>query len=227
MKSSGIFITGTDTGVGKTVVAGALAAYLRKEGVSVGVMKPMASGTEDSLFLKKCAGVDDPLDWITPVSFKTPLAPYVASQIEKRKVSFALIEKRFKQLKKKYDFLIVEGVGGLLVPLAPRKTCVDLIQLTRFPALVVSRLGLGTINHTLLTLSEMKRNRLQIKGVLFNAEKNQKKGLAEKTNPIQVQKQTEVPVLGELPYMKSISTDKLKTDFNWRSLNPLFKKVLK
>lgn len=232
---NGFFITGTDTGVGKTVVAGAIAAYLKRQGVRVGVMKPIASGcftrggrlvAEDSLFLQKCAGVEDSMEVITPVCLKNPLAPYVAAQIEKRKVSFAHIQKQFNFLKKRYDTLIVEGVGGLLVPLAKNKTGVDLIKMTRFPAIVVSRLGLGTINHTLLTLSELRRHRIRVKGVLFNSSEKNFKGKAEKTNPKIISKMGQVPLWGEFPYSAKVDVAKGKVDFNWQKLTPLMKKVL-
>ncbi len=224
---NGIFVTGTDTGVGKTVVAGALAAYLRRQGVRVGVMKPIASGSfNDTLFLKKCAGVEEALNQITPIFLRAPLAPYVAAQIEKKKISFQLIQKRFAALKKKYDFLIVEGVGGLLVPITARKTGVDLIQLTQFPALVVSRLGLGTLNHTLLTLSELRKNKIKIKGVLFNAMAKQSQGLAEKTNPHTVAKLGKVSVWNAFPFSSKVNVDQGKTDFDWKKLTPLLRKVL-
>lgn len=225
---NGIFITGTDTGVGKTVVTGALTAYLKKQGVRVRVMKPMAAGgMEDTRFLKKCQENGVPEKEITPVFLRKPLAPYVAARLEKRKIDFKPVQKAFSKAKKESDFLIVEGVGGLLVPLTSRTTCVNLIQLFHFPVLIVGRLGLGTINHTWLTLNELKRNKCKIAGILLNEPHNGKRGLPEKTNCSVIQKMTKANFVEIFPFQKGVNVEKGNTAFNWKELNPLFRKIEK
>jgi len=229
----GIFITGTDTGVGKTLVAGAFADALRRKGVSVGVYKPIVSGcrkvngqwvADDTLFLKKCAQVSDGLDEISPFCFQHPLAPMVAAEKAKRKISFTAIRAGLKRLQKKYEFVIVEGVGGLMVPITPTKTVVDMMRLCGYPVLVVGRLGLGTLNHTLLTLSELKRARAKVAGVVLNQEvPMSKKGLAEQTNQKVLQRLTRTPVWSPFPYMSQASVEKGKVKFNVSALKQFFR----
>lgn len=198
----GLFVTGTDTGVGKTAVAGALASLLRRRGVNVGVMKPVAcGGWEDSAFLKRSAGVDDPLDEITPVYFKAPLAPWPASRLERRNFDWKKLDAAYRRLRRKYDFLIVEGVGGLLVPLTRTQSVPHLIRRLKLPVVIVARLGLGTLNHTLLTLAEARRQRLNVRGVILNETAPMRGGrLAEKTNPPLIRRLGKVPILGIVRY---------------------------
>ncbi|MDP2935542.1 MAG: dethiobiotin synthase, partial [Dehalococcoidia bacterium] len=152
----GIFVTGTDTGVGKTVVAAGLAAALKARGVNVGVMKPVQTGDYpgDAAVLRLAAGVDDPLNLILPCYLQAPLAPAVAALLGDRPVSPALIMEAFQELCQRHEFMIVEGVGGLMVPLLDGYSVADLIVAMGLPALVVARPGLGTINHTLLTIKQ-------------------------------------------------------------------------
>ena len=119
---TGIFITGTDTEIGKTVVAGGLAAALKAAGVNVGVMKPIASGgierkghlvSEDAIFLKGAAQVDDALDLINPICLRPPLAPSVAAAIEGVSIDLRQIDEAFAELCQRHEFIVVEGVGGL------------------------------------------------------------------------------------------------------------------
>ena len=124
-----LFVAGTDTGVGKTIIAGALAGALRLRGHRVGVMKPVACGSwDDSRYLRRLAGVSDDLHSITPVYFERPLSPNVAARFEKKTVDVKTIMRLYETLKKKYDILVVEGCGGLLVPIMDRFFVVDLIS---------------------------------------------------------------------------------------------------
>ena len=135
--AKGIFVAGTDTGVGKTFVAGGLAAALKKKGINVGVFKPFESGTagghEDYKYLKKMSGSEDPDDWICPYRFEEALAPAVASERAGVEIDWCRVTDCFESITTKHDFVIVEGAGGLLVPLAPGKTNVDLIRECEFP----------------------------------------------------------------------------------------------
>lgn len=207
----GIFVTGTDTGVGKTVAAGAVAAFLRRRGVDVGVMKPIsAGGISDSAFLKQCAAVEDSLELITPVCLRFPLAPFVAAKLEGRKIDFQKIARCFKELKRKHDFLVVEGVGGMEVPLTEKIAVADMAKRFGFPLVMVARLQLGTINHTVLSLHAARRRALPVRGVLFNETRPAaaQKGLAEKTNPSVIAQLGKVPVLGVLPFQPKVDVDR-------------------
>lgn len=199
----GLFIAGTDTGVGKTYVAGGIAAALKARGVNVGVFKPFESGISsghcDSENLKKMAEVDDPIDRISPCRFEEPLAPLVAAERAGIQINWRQMAVRFKSIAAKHDFVIVEGCGGLLVPLAPGKTNIDLIRECGFPVLLVARLGLGTINHTLLSLRCLESEKISCAGIVLN-QTVEKKGLAEETNPKVLSQLSTIPILGILSY---------------------------
>jgi dethiobiotin synthetase len=212
----GIFITGTDTGVGKTLIAAGIASVLRKQGRDVGVMKPLESGCEivdgkkvpmDALFLKDAAGVDDPLALINSYALKEPLAPSVAAEIEGIDIDIEKILGDFKQLSKKHEFLIVEGAGGLLVPIKKGFLFSDLIKRMGLPVLVVARGNLGTINHTLLTVNHAKILGIAVKGVIIN-NLTPEKGKAEETNPGVMKELLDVPFIGNFPYSPSLREDR-------------------
>ena len=182
LPSKGLFITGTDTGVGKTIVAGGLAAILRAEGVNVGVMKPAETGCasaegdlvpSDAKFLRAMSGVEDPLDTIVPYRFREPLAPGVAAALEGVHISIEKLQKQFETISARYDFTLVEGAGGLLVPLEGKTLMLDLIKLLAIPALVVARADLGTINHTLLTIRCAHSENVPLAGIVLNTLKFQ------------------------------------------------------
>jgi len=195
----GIFITGTDTGVGKTVVACGIARFLRMHDVKVGVMKPVASGSrEDAKRLVRAAEVDDDLTLVNPQFFEAPLAPTVAAAFERRALHLESVYSAFWTLSKKYDVMVVEGIGGVKVPLGESTYVADMIEALRLPALVVSRAGLGTLNHTLLTLDALEKVKIHTLGVLFNGGKGTT--LPEKTNPEALQEHTTVQVMGHLKW---------------------------
>jgi len=203
--NKGIFITGTDTGVGKTVVACGVARLLKSWGVKVGVMKPVCTGNQDDARqLIRAAGVDDELSLVNPQSFKAALAPNVAAAFERRVVNFDKIYTAYWALSKKYEVMVVEGVGGVKVPLGESTFVLDLIEAFRLPALVVSRAGLGTLNHTLLTLDALEKEKIPVIGILLNGGKGNT--LAEKTNPETLQDYTTVQVFGHLKSNVSFRT---------------------
>ncbi len=210
----GLFITGTDTGVGKTHVAGGLAAALRSKGVDVGVFKPFESGTGDGhadhVRLKMMAQVEDAEDLIAPYRFVEALAPAVAAERAGVVIDWQRITSAFRDLVTRHDMMIVEGCGGLLVPLAPGKTNIDLIQECQLPVLLVARLGLGTINHTLLSLEVLAHNKIPCLGVILN-QTTQAIGLAEQTNPAVLAGLSKVPLLGTLSFAATAPTDAFTT----------------
>jgi dethiobiotin synthetase len=172
-----LFVTGTDTGVGKTVVSCALARGLRDAGIDVGVMKPVetgvpATGPEDALALMRAAGTDDPLDLVCPLRFAMPAAPEAAAAAEPAILGSAdpakRIEDAYARLAARHAFVLVEGAGGLLVPFDAHTTMADLALRLGLPILLVARASLGTINHTLLSLEACATRGLEVAGVVVS-----------------------------------------------------------
>jgi dethiobiotin synthetase len=211
----GVFVTGTDTGVGKTLVACALSAWAHEHGRDVGVMKPVATGarrlgrwgvlvSRDARMLSLACGSDDPWDWITPACFAEPLAPLTAAQRANRRIRLAPVREAFHELSARHTTLVVEGVGGLLVPLGPRLTVADMARSLGLPLVVVARTGLGTLNHTLMTLVCAKASGLRVAGVVCTEPRTPSRGpsdrVAARTNPALIERLGSVPILGVLPY---------------------------
>lgn len=213
----GIFITGTDTGVGKTVVAAGLAALFRKSGVNVGVMKPIQTGcasskgeriATDARFLLQTAGADDPIDQVCPYRFKMPAAPLVAAEQEGETIDLGRIQKAYRRLSSRHRVMVVEGIGGLLTPITPSETAMDLARLLKLPLIIVARTRLGTLNHTLLTVRCAQQSGATILGIIFNHPGRASRNLAEKTNPEVLSRLCSVPVLGTIPFMSGISVER-------------------
>jgi dethiobiotin synthetase len=194
-----LFVTGTDTGVGKTLVCAGLAAAARRRGVEVGVMKPVSTGDrEDARFLARAAACDDPLDLINPAHFRPPLAPNLASR---GKLSIDRVLRAYRTLALRHDHLVVEGVGGILAPLLDDTTVADLIRRMNLPVLIVARSSLGTLNHTMLTVLAARKHGLKILGVLVN-HVSSRRGTAERTAARALSKlRAAPPCLGELPHL--------------------------
>jgi len=210
----GIFVTGTDTGVGKTVVAAAIAFYLRSRGIRVGVMKPIQTGCrrtakrpagDDTRCLMRAAGVQDPPERITPYCLRYPLAPWTAARLEGVRIKASTLLRSYNQLRRQYDYMVVEGAGGLAVPINARMNFLDLAKLFGLPLLVVARPGLGTLNHTRLTVEYAMRNHVRLEGIVLNQTQRTRPGLAEKTNPLILRRICKVPVLGNIPYMDGLN----------------------
>ncbi len=214
MKTKGIFITGTGTEIGKTVIAGCLAATLKHSGLNVGVMKPICSGdNSDAKYLKHAARVDDPLSLINPIYLKYPLAPSVSARIEGKEIVINDINKALNTLSEKYGFLIVEGVGGIAVPINDDSLVAHLIHHIQLPILIVADVSLGTINHTMLTVSFAREFKLRIEGIVLNQLQPQEVGLAEQTNPQEIEKLTQIPVIGVVPYEKRLDSQEPDRSF--------------
>lgn len=209
MNKKGIFITGTDTGVGKTFVASLIVKALKESGIDVGVMKPVETGCaqkngvlkpQDALLLKKAAQVDDDIDIINPYRFKEPSAPSVAARKNGRQIKLSKIENCYKKLASRHDFMLVEGAGGLLVPLNNKETILDLIKLLKLPVIIVAASKLGAINHTLLTIKCAKQAGIKMLGIIFNNPIQQKKSFL--MNMEEVKRFTDVEIIGEIPFAK-------------------------
>jgi dethiobiotin synthetase len=204
----GIFITGTDTDVGKTWVAAGLTATLKERGLNAVYFKPIQSGcpleegrliSTDARLVREVAGLTEPLDVLTPISLRLPLAPGVAAAQAGVEVDLERIAASIRDLASRYEFLVVEGAGGLYVPLIGTHCLVlDLIRWLGLPLAVVAKSGLGTINHTVLTVKAALAAKILVAGVILNRYP-EKPGLAEETNPGVITVLTGVPILGRLP----------------------------
>jgi dethiobiotin synthetase len=212
----GFFITGTDTGVGKTVVAGGLAAMLKSQGLDVGVMKPVATGgkemdgrivSEDALFLMKMIDCQDQYDLVNPICLAPALAPTVAARLSNRVIGMEAVWSSFEMLRARHEFMIVEGIGGLLVPLSDDFYVADMAKRMSLPIIIVSRSSLGAINHTLLTISCALNKGLKTEGIIINNPSEARADEAEKTNPSEIENCTDVPILGIVPYDREISVN--------------------
>ncbi|TLD42329.1 MAG: Dethiobiotin synthetase [Candidatus Jettenia ecosi] len=212
----GYFITGTDTGVGKTLITGGLAALYKNRGVNVGVMKPIATGckrvdnhlvSEDAVFLKRSAEVEDDYELINPISFEQPLAPTVAARLSNTRIDLERVHTAFDTLSDRHDFLLVEGIGGLLVPIDQYYFVVDLANELELPLIVVCRPTLGTINHTLLTVSYAREHGLKIKGIIVNESVENEDDIAKKTNIDEIKRLTGLPLLGMIPFDKKLDVE--------------------
>ena len=197
--SKGFFITATDTGVGKTVATYVLGLLLQEQGHDVGVMKPIQCAGDDAAFLKKSLNLKDDLKDINPFYASEALSPHLAFKRDKKKIDIEKIKLAYQKLQSQHDIMLVEGAGGLMVPLRDNYFIADLIRDLDLEVIIVSRLGLGTINHTLLTIQQARDYGLKIKGLLFNATQK-KSGIPEKTNPEQIRQMSGEVVLGTIPH---------------------------
>lgn len=213
-----IFITGTDTGVGKSVVCAGLAAAFRRKGLDVGVMKPIATGgirrdgrlvSTDAEFLIRAAQSRDPIELVSPIVLQTPVAPSEAARLEGMSVNLARVWKAYRVLRFMHEVLLIEGIGGLLVPLADRYYVADLVSRMDIPILIVTRPSLGTINHTLLTVRVAQDYRISILGLIMNSSVRQV-GPAEETAIPALEANANVPILGEVPFLDNPTTDCLQ-----------------
>ncbi len=169
----GIFVTATDTAVGKTEVACALLREARARGLDAVGAKPAQSGLvpgepSDAERLREASGRTEPLEAVCPYSFAAPLAPAVAARLAGVAISFERVLASVRALADRHEAVVVEGAGGLLAPLTERETCADLARALGLPVLVVARAGLGTVNHTALTVEALRARALPIAGIVLN-----------------------------------------------------------
>jgi dethiobiotin synthetase len=210
IEHKGLFITGTDTGVGKTFVAAGLARCLRDRGLAPGVFKPVETGCplrtgkrvpRDGSFLKFMARATEPIDEIVPYRLAAPLAPQVAAEQEGVRIQARRIQQSFRKIASRHPCTLVEGAGGILVPVTRKHTMVSLMEQCRLPVLLVSRTGLGTLNHTLLTLYYLAQQGIPTAGVVFNDPDGQRDPSA-RSNPATLRRWSSVPILGSVPHRK-------------------------
>ncbi len=206
----GVFVTGSDTGVGKTVIAGAIAAAIKAHGLDVGVMKPVASGakeiegklvSEDAVYLKKIIDSTDDDALVNPVRLEPSIAPTMAASKSGVPIDINKICKAYEVLTNKHDFVVVEGIGGLMVPIDDTLFVADMVCKMDLPLVIVSKDYLGTINHTLLTVEYAKSRNIRIKGIVINMLKNGDDFVRE------IEKYSSVPILGTIPFKENVSVE--------------------
>jgi dethiobiotin synthetase len=210
----GCFITGTDTGVGKTIITAVLALCLQQRGLRVAVMKPIETGclnerelSSDAERLRTVIAVTTSIDLISPYRFALPLAPLAAARATGVTIEIDRIKAACQNLANDYDFVLVEGIGGLMVPLSEKSDVRDLIASLHLPALVVGLAALGGVNHALLTIEALRQRAISITGIVLNQ-------LITESNPQQTQSTVDlirersgVPVFGPLPYESECRLD--------------------
>ncbi len=226
MNFPSFFITGTDTGVGKTVATVLLALRLQAAGANVGVMKPFASGctknennlqSDDALFLKEMIGVEDELELINPIRLEEPLTPLTAAQRAGESTAewMPRVLEAYAELQHRHDCVLVEGVGGLLAPILRDEnryfTCADFAAKLGLPIVVVARRTLGTINHTVLTCRYPLLEPSTFAGLLFcDAEPVSPRDVAAQTSPAIIEAMTGLENWGEVPFMENLTRASLE-----------------
>lgn len=208
-KNKGIFVTGTGTNVGKTLISGAIVRALVNKGIDCGVMKPIESGCRedknglspsDGHYLQQAAKVQDPIGLISPCRFQAPLAPYAAVLQGEEDVAWPVMKNAFRQLHEQHELMLLEGAGGLMVPISSDKDMSDLSHLFRLPVLLVAHSGLGTINHTLLSLEYGRARGLSFLGIVLN-QNTSERDFSEGSNAKILREKSALPVT-VFPYIQ-------------------------
>ena len=223
MKSKGVFIIGIDTEIGKTTISAGLGNLLFRKGINVGVMKPFASGIEkysrkfkslDSKLLKMSSGSKDIDEIINPYYSPLPTAPYLARKILKlnEQINKQEILIKYKDIERRHDFTIVEGIGGLMVPLDENFFVADLASIINVPIILIMSNKIGSINHITMTYYLSIKFNLQITGIILNNKYNFSESyykLINKNLQIIVEELTRTKVLATIPYIKKPTAKKI------------------
>lgn len=214
----GIFVVGTDTNVGKTVISAGLVYLLRKFGYGCGYFKPILSGglpkgsellPLDTLFVKEVSGLKDAYSDMTGITLQHPYSPHFASRLEQKKIDLYTIVQKYNKIYTQHEYMIVEGCGGLMVPLNDEGVLLpQLIKELDLDVVIAARAGLGTINHTLLTLSQCQQFGFNIKGIILNGLDSQNPCHIDNVETIR--KLTSVPIIGVLPFIENVDIDALQ-----------------
>jgi len=208
----GVFVTGTDTEVGKTFVSAALLAGLRARGLDIGYCKPMSTdGVEqggrlvspDALWVADACSLSDPPQLLNPFCLAHALCPLAAARLEDVELSWDQLVFQARAGLSRHHAYICEGVGGVLVPLLPGRTALDLMAELGLDVVVAARPGLGTINHTLLTMQAVRERSLNLLGFIFSGqEEHEERGAKHALNSQLITEFSGVPFLGELPWLE-------------------------
>ncbi|PRR85183.1 dethiobiotin synthase [Clostridium luticellarii] len=206
-----VYVVGTDTEIGKTLVTGALVYILCKNGFKAAYFKAALSGAKsihggivpgDTEFVCSIAGIDEKYEDLTPYIYRTAVSPYLASKIENKPIDIKIIQHKFNNLKERYDYIICEGSGGVTCPITDADgriyTLDNLIKDMDMDVVLVARAGLGTINHTLLTVDYLKNRDISIKGIIINGYKD---NMLCRDNIKMIENMTDIPILGIMPFI--------------------------
>ena len=216
-QGNGVFITGTDTDAGKTVAAAAVLVSMRAAGIDAVPMKPIQTGwamldgipqSPDLEFCLRMAGLrPDPeeLQDMVPFIFEPACSPHLAAAKAHREISLDRIFEAFNSLLGRHDKVVVEGAGGLLVPISGDKTMVDLMAMLQLPVILVARPGLGAINHTMLSIRELERSGLTLHGLIFCETTDTGWGEIEHNNVETIARMGKARVLGRIPHMRALT----------------------
>ncbi|RKZ88002.1 MAG: dethiobiotin synthase [Gammaproteobacteria bacterium] len=204
-----IFVTGTDTGVGKTFISVALIKLLQQQGLKVAGMKPIASGCEptveglrndDALRLSQQSNVDLPYDLINPYAFEPAIAPHIAAEQADIEIDLNIIQQNYQKIQQQVDAVVVEGAGGWLVPLNKSQTMADLAIQLELPIILVVGIRLGCINHALLTVKAIESTGLSLQGWIANHPEPSEQG----AEIVKTLKQSiKAPCLGNVPALNT------------------------
>lgn len=207
----GIFITGTDTGAGKTIISGLLGRYLLAQGYRVITQKWIQTGSRGfsgdinlhlRLMQKQKKEIKDYLSYVSPYVFRFSSSPHLAARLQKSRISEDKIKEAFRFLAKKFDFVIVEGIGGALVPVNKKSLLIEIAAGLNLPALVIAANKLGAVNHTLLTIEAIKKRRMKIAGIIFNNTSNKVNKLILNDNVHIIKALTKEKIFGIFPYIR-------------------------
>ena len=205
-----IFITGTGTGVGKTIVGSAILYYWSSLGLFPRVMKPLESGCisglhfpSDAITLRNAASDLRSLDQICPYRYKSPLAPLYAAEIEGNHIDYSKILAMISELKSYKGPVIIEGCGGLMVPLTPEIQVIDLIKDSGLDLVIISSLGLGCLNHTQLTLQTAESKGIRVSGIILN-DVDGAHDVSKKRNPQAIKELCSAPLIGVFPFIPDL-----------------------
>ncbi len=236
MKS--VFVSGTDTEVGKTVVAAALLAAARAGGIDAVPMKSVQTGctrkgqrliAPDLQFALKMASMRptrEEMDLMCPCRFEPACSPHLAARLCRGRVDMRNIRRSFQSLMEQHEAVVVEGAGGVLVPLSPRKTMLDLMRKFNLPVVLAARSGLGTINHTLLSVQEIRRTGLTVLGFFFVDTFKYHHGAIEKDNLRLIESIGKVPCLGWITFIEGLSAGRVRPGLFRRKTAPVMRKLL-
>lgn len=228
-KKNFIFIAGTDTGVGKTILSGCLAKYLSRKGKKVITQKWIQTGS-DSIFSSdikvhlelmglRFKDIEKYSAHLLPYAFKIPASAHLAARLENKRINPDKIKKSLAFLSGEFDFVLVEGLGGALVPFSEKDLVIDLVRELDIPVLIVARNQLGSINHTLLTIEALTARKIKILGLVFNNTAGERRVILE-DNPRIIKKLSGQRVFGTL--RRRPSYEKIYEEFQ-----PIGKKIVK
>jgi dethiobiotin synthetase len=229
---NGLFVTGTDTSIGKTVLSALLLAELRRRDINAAPMKPIQTGcleldtghsTPDqassikhqvpdldySLSMASMEVDPETYQTMSPYQFEPACSPHLAAEMAGTEIDMAEMVIAARALMSDYDFVVAEGAGGIVVPLNRRETMLDLMQALKFPVLLAARPGLGTINHSLLSIRTLRAEGLDIAGVVFVASTDKEFTFIEEDNVNTIEQFGKVPVLGTIPYCPQLADFKV------------------